>query len=294
MTVNGQTRHTVLTEAIVLSTVLDIHRWRRSRPTDATIGFVPTMGALHDGHRRLIEESSAANDATVVSIFVNPTQFNVPTDFETYPRTLDRDIDIAKNAGADVIFAPDAEEMYPNGFSSFINPPVAAVPLEGERRPGHFQGVVTIVNKLFNCVGPTTAYFGKKDFQQLAVIRGMVRDLNMDIEIVGVETIRDHDGLALSSRNRLLTPDDRSAASVIPRALEECRRLFDSGERDAEALEGAVHTILEGQHQCRVEYATVCDSLTFVRRSRVDAPSVLCIACHFGSVRLIDNLELTP
>lgn len=281
-----------MTEVAVLTSPAEMHSWRREVGSPLSVGFVPTMGALHDGHRTLIERSSAENDRTVVSVFVNPTQFNVSSDFETYPRTLDQDIQIAKRAGADVVFAPDAATMYPPGFSSYIEPCSAAIPLEGERRPGHFRGVTTIVNKLFNSVSPTRAYFGKKDFQQLAVIRGMVDELNMAIQIVGVETVREADGLAMSSRNRLLAPEDRSSASVIHRAMQRAATSFRSGERDAFVLESMVREVLDSEPRCAIEYAVVCDADTFEHHERVNSDSVLCIACTFGAVRLIDNVEL--
>lgn len=268
-----------------------MHEWRRGEQS-ATVGFVPTMGALHEGHRALIAQSARENDFTVLSIFVNPTQFHVSSDFESYPRTIEADLEVAGRSGVDVVFVPDAAAMYPEGFASFVEPCLTALPLEGKRRPGHFRGVTTIVNKLFNCVTPTRAYFGKKDFQQLAVIRGMVRELDMAVQIVGLETVREADGLAMSSRNRLLTPQDRRSAPVIHRAMQCVTESFRSGERDSTWLENLARETLSSEPNCIIEYVTVCDAETFERHETVTTHSVLCIACVFGTVRLIDNTEL--
>lgn len=283
-----------MTEPLVISTPQDMHAWRRQIGSDASIGFVPTMGALHEGHCHLMERARRDNEFVVASIFVNPTQFNIAEDFENYPRTMAEDVDMASTAGVSVIFAPSSADMYPDGYATYITPCQAAGPLEGERRPGHFRGVVTIVNKLLNCVQPTVAYFGKKDFQQLVVIQGMVSELNMDIRVVGVDTVREPDGLAMSSRNRRLSPADRAAATVIHRALMNAQDLFASGERETATLETTTWETLSSEARCQVEYATVCDARTFERSETVRDDSVLCVACNFGHVRLIDNVELRP
>lgn len=256
------------------------------------IGFVPTMGALHDGHATLIQQSSSVNDVTVVSIFVNHTQFNVQSDFDKYPRTFETDIQLAENSGATVIFAPDSRDMYPAHYRTFIEPGQSADPMEGEGRPGHFRGVATVVVKLLNLVQPDVAYFGKKDFQQLAVVRETIDSLNIPVTIEGVETVRETDGLALSSRNVRLSDEARKQAPVIYRSLMKVREAYLSGERNTRVLEGLASDELHTQSLCRVEYATVCDVRT-LRATEVSSDhAVLCIAVWFDDVRLIDNIEL--
>lgn len=256
------------------------------------IGFVPTMGALHAGHAELIHQSAQINDITVVSIFVNPTQFNVVSDFEKYPRTLDADVEIAGAHGADIIFVPSANEMYPEGFRTFIEPGASADPMEGAGRPGHFRGVATIVVKLLNIVQPDSAYFGTKDFQQLAVVRETVNHLNLPVEIVGVSTVREADGLALSSRNVRLSSEARAQAPVIYRALSKASEAVISGERDRTTLESLVRQEIETASLCRLEYVTACDARTLISTDQLTDHSVICVAAWFDDVRLIDNIEL--
>jgi pantoate--beta-alanine ligase len=262
------------------------------RLNNRKIGFVPTMGALHVGHAALVKQSVAENDITVVSIFVNPTQFNVQSDFDKYPRTFDADAQIAESMGADVVFAPTATEMYPEGFRTFIEPGQSADPMEGAGRPGHFRGVATIVIKLLNAVEPDVAYFGKKDFQQLAVVTETVQHLNVRVSIVGVETVREPDGLALSSRNVRLSKEARSQAPVIHQALRRAQEAYRNGERNTQVLEEIATRELNTASLCRIEYTTVCDARTLQRSERISESAVLCIAAWFDDVRLIDNIEL--
>lgn len=286
-------RNTVSTDMFILRTPAEMHAWSRSaRAAQQTIGFVPTMGALHSGHASLIAQSSQNNRHTVVSIFVNPTQFNVASDFEKYPRTFDTDVEIARANGATAIYAPTVESMYPEGFNTFVEPGNSAIPMEGEGRPGHFRGVATVVVKLLNAVQPHNAYFGQKDFQQLAVVSETVRSLDMDLKIVGVPTVRETDGLALSSRNVRLTAEARQQAPVISRALQEVYTLFMNGERDSRTLEEAARNVIAGSALASLEYVTVCDRTTLQHTSSASETSVMCVACWFDDVRLIDNVLL--
>ena len=258
-----------------------------------TIAFVPTMGALHVGHAELIQRASETCNEVVVSIFVNPKQFNVTTDFELYPRTMDADIAVAQQAGATLIYAPEASNMYPLGFETSVVPGATAEPLEGAGRPGHFAGVTTVVAKLFNAVKPHVAFFGQKDFQQLAVIRRMVTDLDIDVEVVEVPTVREADGLALSSRNVRLSDEQRQLAPNIFRVLTTVRREILAGMKPSEAA-SVGRDLLESVSGCRVEYLEVCDA-TYLRPA-VDftQPVVIAVAAWLGDVRLIDNIAVSP
>ena len=268
------------------------------RHTLRGIGFVPTMGALHAGHGRLIEVSAGETETTVVSIFVNPSQFNDPSDFDKYPRTLATDGALCESLGAHFVFAPSVEEMYPTpqqGALLQTSVEVAGVTehLEGPFRPGHFRGVATVVMKLFQIVQPDRAYFGEKDAQQLAVIRRMVADLNMPIEIVGVPTVRDPDGLAMSSRNQRLTPAERALAPRLYQALQLAARLIEQGSRDSaaikqEALAALIHPDI------RVEYLEIVDPDSMQPVTLISGPVRIAIAAWLGSVRLIDNVLTAP
>jgi pantoate--beta-alanine ligase len=266
----------------ILTSPHDMMLWRKNQL--GTIGFVPTMGALHNGHVELIRQSTAQNSATVLSVFVNATQFNELADFDAYPRTFEADKEIAITNGVDAIYAPSHEAMYPDNFHVFIEPGTAAAPMEGASRPGHFRGVSTIVVKLLNAVQPTNAYFGEKDYQQLAVIREVTNALNMSTEIVGVPTVRDKDGLALSSRNTLLNPQHRQKAVVI----------WKSGERNTKEIIQAVENSLRSEAECVIDYVTACDAQTLETHDVLMSHSVICIAVRFGEVRLIDNIQLHP
>ena len=262
-------------------------------PLDAPFGFVPTMGALHAGHLSLVARARELCPRVAASIFVNPTQFNDSRDLERYPRTPERDLDMLRQAGCDVVFAPDPSEIYPAGFTTSIDVGPVTRPLEGAMRPGHFNGVAVVVTKLLNIVRPTHAVFGQKDAQQLAVIRRMVRDLDLAVEIVAGPTMREADGLAMSSRNALLTQDDRAAAPVLWQALRAARDAYASGERDADVLRATMSALLREQPRAAPEYVSVADPVTLSELQRVESGGALVsLAVRFGPVRLIDNVVL--
>ena len=259
------------------------------------LGLVPTMGALHEGHLALVRRARQENTAVAASIFVNPTQFGPHEDLSTYPRNMERDLALLESEGVDFVYAPAPAEVYPQGFDTWIEPGALANRLEGEARPGHFRGVATVVAKLFNVIGPDRAYFGQKDGQQLAVIRQLVRDLNMKVEIVAVPTVRDKDGLALSSRNAYLAPDERKAAAVVFRALSTARSLWENGSRDAEELRGAVIQVLESEPLLHgIDYVSVADGTTLEELQLVEGQAMVSTAVRLGETRLIDNVLLRP
>jgi pantoate--beta-alanine ligase len=264
------------------------------RAAGRRIALVPTMGALHEGHVRLIEEARRHADRVVVSIFVNPIQFNRRDDFDRYPRDLTADTAVCTAAGADAIYAPRAAAMYPEGFQTAVEVAQLAEPLCGANRPGHFRGVTTVVTKLFNAVRPDVALFGEKDFQQLAIVRRMTADLDFGIEIVGVPTVREADGLALSSRNRLLDAEARRAAVCVPRALDAATAAVAAGERRATAVADAAIRTISSEPRARLEYAELRDPETLSEVEEVEAPTLLALAVWVGGVRLIDNRVLTP
>ncbi|MGE4105219.1 MAG: pantoate--beta-alanine ligase [Pirellulales bacterium] len=260
-----------------------------ARRRGATIGFVPTMGALHAGHASLVQASRAQCDFTVVSIFVNPTQFGPQEDFARYPRTLDADRAVLAEVGADLVFVPTADDMYPSGFSTFVEPPVVAATLEGNSRPGHFRGVTTVVLKLLNQVCPDVTFFGRKDFQQSAVVRQMVRDLDLDVQIVVCPTVREADGLALSSRNRFLSPEARRQALVLSRSLRLAVELVDAGERDAATILVRMREIIATAGDLQLEYVVLVDPDTLAEVSEISRPTAALLAARVGGTRLIDN-----
>jgi len=263
----------------------------KARAAGKTIGFVPTMGALHEGHLALIRRARAECGCVVVSIFVNPTQFAPGTDFERYPRDLEGDAAKAHAAGADLIFAPPVEEIYPPGDSTFVEVTGQLVDcLCGPRRPGHFRGVTTVCARLFTIVGADRAYFGEKDYQQVLVIKQMVRDLKFPLEIVPVPTVREPHGLAISSRNAYLSPEERKAASVLSRGLFAARERFTAGERDAAALVAAARDVIATEPLVRLEYLELRDAETLVELERAEGRAVLAVAAYVGSARLIDNV----
>jgi pantoate--beta-alanine ligase len=253
------------------------------------VGLVPTMGWLHAGHRALIERARAENATTVVSIFVNPKQFGDPADLEKYPRNEARDVEICAEAGADIVWAPSVDDVYPPGFDTTVRVGAISEPLEGAARPGHFDGVATVVSILFNVVGAERAYFGQKDAQQLLVIRHMARDLAIPIEVIAHPTVRDPDGLALSSRNVHLSPGQRAAAPVLRRALLAAREARAAGERSAEILRERMRVELAKEPLANPEYVSVADVDTLRELDRVDGPALLSLAVRFGTTRLIDN-----
>ncbi len=256
------------------------------------VGLVPTMGSLHAGHVSLVERARRDNGRVVASLFVNPTQFGPNEDLARYPRSFERDRALLEEAGCDLLFAPDVSEIYPAGFDSFVDVGAVARPLEGERRPGHFRGVATVVLKLLEIARPRRAYFGRKDAQQLAVIRAMVRDLDVPVEIVGCPIVREPDGLAMSSRNSYLDPEERAAATVLHRALLAAGARFAAGERDARALRETMGRVLAGEPRARVDYVSAADPLTFQELETISGPALLSMAVFVGRARLIDNLEL--
>jgi pantoate--beta-alanine ligase len=264
-------------------------RARTTLAAGKTISFVPTMGFLHQGHASLLQEGRVQGDLLVLSIFVNPTQFGVGEDFESYPRDLQRDSEVAAENGVDIIFAPTAGEMYPQGYQTYVNVEKVSLPLCGASRPGHFRGVTTVVAKLFNIVKPTKAFFGEKDFQQLVVIRRMVRDLNMDVQIVGMPTIREDDGLAKSSRNSYLSPEERRAALCLSRSMAAVSDLYRSGEKDIEKLRAELLVVLDREPLARIDYAELCDGETLEKPEQADDRTVVALAVRIGTTRLIDN-----
>ena len=274
----------------VVTTIAEMRAFRRDMPGD--VGFVATLGYLHAGHLSLVRAARAGNAHVVVSIFVNPTQFDAPADFERYPRDPQRDLALLREEQVDVVFMPSADEMYPEGASTFVDVEGITEVLEGAHRPGHFRGVVTIVAKLLNIVRPARAYFGRKDAQQLVVINRMVRDLRLDAEIVAMPTVREADGLAMSSRNALLSAREREAALVLSRALRAAEGLFAAGVRDGERLRAAMRDLIGQEALARVDYVSVADSETLRELDRIEASALASLAVRIGDVRLIDNVTL--
>jgi pantoate--beta-alanine ligase len=250
------------------------------------------MGWLHEGHRSLIQRAQSESAATIVSIFVNPRQFNEPSDYSRYPRNEARDLDLCAGEGVSVVFAPHVEEIYAPGFGTTVRVGDIAAPLEGAARPGHFDGVATVVAILFSLVGAERAYFGQKDAQQVMVIRRMALDLAMRTEVVACPTVREPDGLALSSRNVHLSPDERKAASVLRRALLAGRAAWEGGERSGDALRRTMQAVLAAEPLAAVDYASVADAGTLRELQHVDGPALLSLAVRFGTTRLIDNEPL--
>lgn len=264
-----------------------VKAWKRE---GLTVGLVPTMGYLHEGHKSLIDCAVKENDRVVVSVFVNPMQFGPNEDLESYPRDMDRDAALCEEAGADLIFHPEPSEMYHEDFSSFVDMNTLTGGLCGKSRPVHFRGVCTVVSKLFHIVIPDKAYFGQKDAQQLAVIRHMVQDLNFDIEIVGCPIVREEDGLAKSSRNTYLNAEERKAALVLHRSLKEGKALIDQGEKDAKKVQGTILEILQSEPLAKVDYVEVVDWSTLEPVETIDREVLVAIAVFIGKTRLIDNV----
>lgn len=257
-----------------------------------TVGLVPTMGYLHEGHLSLIRRAKAECDHVAVSIFINPTQFGPNEDLSKYPRDMERDLRLIEPLGVDLVWAPTAEVMYPNGFQTWVEVEALTSRLEGAMRPGHFRGVTTVVAKLFNAVQPHKAYFGQKDAQQAAVIRQMTRDLSYPIEIVVCPIVREPDGLAMSSRNKYLEGDDRKAALVLSRALNAAKELYDAGERDAEKLRGKVKEVIAAEPRAQMQYVSCADYDTLAELETVPGKTLLSMAVLIGKTRLIDNIVL--
>ncbi len=278
-----------------METVADVRRAvGEARALGATVGMVPTMGALHEGHLSLIRQARAETDTVVVSIFVNPTQFGPNEDLARYPRTLAQDVRLSQEAGADLIFCPSNAEMYPVGFSTWVDVEGLTDGLCGRSRPGHFRGVSTVVTKLLNICAPDKAYFGEKDAQQLAVIRRMVRDLNMPMTVVPCPTVREADGLAMSSRNVRLTEQERAQAPALYRALTTARRLKEAGERDAASLDRAVRDVLAEATEGEIDYIEIVDAKTLMPVTTLTDETLVALAVRFdgSGTRLIDNIRL--
>jgi pantoate--beta-alanine ligase len=274
----------------VAATVAECVRLRRTMAGD--VGFVPTMGYLHEGHLALVRAARQQNAHVVVSIFVNPTQFGPNEDFERYPRDEARDLALLRDERIDAVFMPSLEEMYPDGASTFVDVAGLSEQLEGAHRPGHFRGVATVVAKLFNIVQPQRAYFGRKDAQQLVVVRKLVRDLRFAVEIVPVPIVREPDGLALSSRNAYLSPAEREAALVLSRALRKAEALFVAGERDAERLRAAMRELIAREPLAQVDYVSVAGPESLRELDRVEQCALVSLAVRVGATRLIDNVTL--
>ena len=256
------------------------------------VGFVPTMGYLHEGHLALVRQARAENPSVVVSIFVNPTQFGPQEDFAKYPRDPQRDLALLEKEGTDVVFMPSVAEMYPPQFSSWVEVGKVAERLEGASRPGHFRGVATVVAKLFNIIQPDKAYFGQKDAQQLIIIKKMVADRNLSVEIVAVPTVREPDGLAMSSRNTYLNPEERKAAVVLYQALCLAQKLWAQGEKDAQAIRQQMTDLIQKQPLANIDYISIADAETLDELDRVKTPALVSLAVKIGKTRLIDNVVL--
>jgi len=274
----------------VVKTIFDIRTLRQR--LKGSVGFVPTMGFLHEGHLALVKRAKAENSIVMVSIYVNPAQFGPKEDFGAYPRDLDRDLELLRKEGTDIVFVPSDEEMYPHEFSSWVDVEKVTERLEGASRPGHFRGVATIVAKLFNIVQPTRAYFGQKDAQQVVVIKRMVADLNMDLEVVIVPTVRENDGLAMSSRNVYLSPRERQAATILFKALTLARQLRKGGEKDAEKIRGQMTGLIGREPLAQIDYVSIADAETLEELGLIDRPAVVSLAVRIGKTRLIDNMPL--
>src|SRR5580704_11417941 len=267
---------------------------RGARAEGRVIGLVPTMGALHEGHTALVARARKECSRVIASVFVNPKQFGPKEDYKKYPRDLEKDAKTLEEAGVDVLFAPEAADIYPDGFRTYVNVEGISERLEGRSRPGHFRGVATVVLKLFEIVQPTYAYFGRKDAQQVRVISQMVRDLNLDVENVICPIVREPDGLALSSRNVYLNPEERKAALVLNRALTAARDELASGTRDALSIQSTMQKIFAAEPRATLDYAEIVDADTFEPVVRIGRGSYILLAAFLGKTRLIDNLYIEP
>ena len=278
----------------IITTIPQLRTFRAALQQEARVGLVPTMGYLHAGHMSLVELARKHNDVVVVSIFVNPAQFGPKEDFSRYPRDIERDLRMLGEAGVDWVFMPSVEEMYPEGYSTYVDVREVTAPLEGAVRPGHFAGVATVVAKLFNLIQPNHAYFGQKDAQQVVVVRKMVHDLNFPLEIVVGPTLREPDGLAMSSRNVYLNPEERQAAVVLSKSLGAVRELWNEGERRGTALREAMSRTLAAEPLARPDYTSVADPLTLQELDDSGAAqgALASLAVRIGNTRLIDNVLL--
>jgi pantoate--beta-alanine ligase len=258
------------------------------------LGLVPTMGALHEGHISLVREARKENATVVASIFVNPSQFGAGEDFEKYPRPFERDVDLLRNEGVDIIFAPTIEDMYPSTIETYVDVGNVAAPLEGTHRPGHFRGVATVVTKLFTITRPNRAYFGEKDGQQVAVVRRLNDDLNLGVELIVMPTVREPSGLAMSSRNNYMGKTERISGGILYQALCSARERFDMGERNAKTLRQIVLSVLRLEPSARIEYVSIADADTMEELDTVDRRTMISLAVSIKHTRLIDNVILVP
>ena len=266
-----------------------VKEWKKN---GETVGFVPTMGYLHEGHGSLITKARENNDKVVVSIFVNPMRFGPTEDLDSYPRDLEKDSKFCESLGADLIFHPEPEEMYHEDFSSYVDMSVLTEELCGLSRPVHFRGVCTVVTKLFNIVQPDNAYFGQKDAQQLAIIKHMVQDLNMYINVVGCPIVREEDGLAKSSRNTYLSPEERKAALILSKTVKLAKELIDAGEKDADVVVAKMKENIETEPMAKIDYVKAVNGLTMQQQKEIKAPMLIAMAVYIGKTRLIDNMIL--
>lgn len=277
----------------VISTIKELQReLKKDRQTGKTIGLVPTMGYFHQGHLELMRRARQECDIVVVSLYVNPTQFAPSEDFESYPRDFERDKKLAQSKGVDYLFCPSSAEMYLPDHLTYVQVERITEKLCGASRPHHFKGVTTIVAKLFNIVNPTVAYFGQKDAQQVAVIKKMVDDLNFDLEIVAVPTVREEDGLAMSSRNSYLSEAERKEALVLSMSLQHAKKLVDSGERIADKIRDEMQGLIRSEPGVNLEYISICDNKTLEELSRVQGETLIALAAEVGKARLIDNIVI--
>jgi len=274
----------------IVETIADIKRLRLK--LTEPVGFVPTMGYFHEGHLALVRRARAENPSVVVSIFVNPTQFGPQEDFKHYPRDSQRDLALLEKEKTDIVFMPSVAEMYPPQFNSWVEVSKVTERLEGASRPAHFKGVTTVVAKLFNIIQPTRAYFGQKDAQQAIVIKKMVADLNMNLEIIAIPTVREPDGLAMSSRNIYLNPQERQAALVLYQALSLAQKLWSQGEKDAERIRQEMLALIQKQPLADIDYVSIADTETLDELDTVNPPALVSLAVKIGKTRLIDNITL--
>lgn len=275
----------------VVQTIAEVRAQRWANPT-VSWGLVPTMGSLHEGHLSLVRQARANNDRVAVSIFVNPIQFDRRDDLDAYPRQLAADCALLEAEGVDLVWSPTEADMYPDGFQTYVAVEQLTTGLEGAMRDGHFRGVTTVVAKLFNVCQPTRAYFGQKDAQQAAVIRQMARDLGFNLDVVVCPIVRESDGLAMSSRNALLSPDERAAATVLSRALQSAQQAWTNGERDAEHLRSTLLAVLQGEPLAKPEYISVADPITLQELNGEVSTGLCSMAVFVGTTRLIDNMIL--
>lgn len=279
----------------ILKTIAEVRQWvQECRRAGEAIHFVPTMGYFHEGHLSLMRRAKADGGRVIVSLFVNPLQFGPQEDFERYPRDFERDRAMAESVGVDAMFVPEASEMYPPDFQTQVRVQRLSQPLCGRSRPGHFEGVATVVLKLFHIVTPDRAYFGEKDYQQLRIIQQLVRDLNLTVEIVPCPIVREPDGLAMSSRNVYLTPEERAAATVLYRSLQWAQEQVAQGMRDAHVLREQVQAQIAASPYARIDYVEIVDAETLEPLEVIDRPARIAVAAYFGKARLIDNMALTP